>query len=239
MTKPIIGITLDREEKGGYASFPWYALRENYTQSVINSGGVPLLLPHEPDLVADYMRMIDGLIITGGNFDIDPSYYGEKITNERVLTKDKRTLFEIAITRAALDGDLPILAVCGGLQLLNVLQGGSLIQHIPDAIQNALEHEQKTPHDQTSHSITITASSLLHKITGLEQMEVNSSHHQAVKQLGRGLRVSAIAPDSVIEAIESERHRFCLGVEWHPEYEILPADTAIFKALIKAAKKSD
>lgn len=235
MTKPVIGITLDSEPAGGYAASPWYAVRENYCDTVSASGGVPLLLPHEPDVAERYLEMIDGLIITGGAFDIDPAKFGATERHAEVTTKEKRTAFEWAVTKGAMDRDMPMLGICGGEQLLNVVLGGTLVQHIPDEVANALEHEQKNPKTEPGHAVTVTPGTLLHRIAGTEALSVNTTHHQSVKALGKDMTVNATAPDGVIEGIECGRFRFCLGVQWHPEYGVDPADTKIFAALIDAS----
>lgn len=235
MSQPIIGITLDFEAVGGYSPMPYYALRENYAQSVSNAGGVPLFLPHEVEKAGEYLKLIDGLVIPGGNFDIDPAYYGVDFRHQTVITKDRRTLFELAITRQALAEHMPILGICGGQQLLNVILGGSLIQHIPDSVANALAHEQPNPRTETSHSVAITPGTLLHRIVQQEELAVNSSHHQAVDRLAPGMIVNAVAPDGVIEGIEYTEHPFCLGLQWHPEYEITAGDRVIFHHFIQAS----
>jgi putative glutamine amidotransferase len=234
--EPLIGITLDSEEQGEYSHFPYYVLRKNYSDAVRNAGGIPILLPHEPTLAETYAKLIDGLIITGGNFDIDPAYYGIDFRHSTVVTKNKRTEFEMAVTKIALERKIPILGICGGEQLLNVIMGGSLIQHIPDAIPNALEHEQPHPKNLPWHKVKITEGSLLHKITGEMEIDVNSTHHQAIEKPAVKMQVSGVAPDGVIEAIELEDYPFCLGVEWHPEYQMSEADKKIFKAFIEASK---
>ncbi len=235
MPRPIIGITLDSEPAGGWSKMPWYALRQNYCEAVARAGGLPVTLPHEPALAADYLAMIDGLLITGGAFDVDPSLFGASTRHATVKTKDRRTAFELAITRAALEADKPVLGICGGEQLLNVVLGGTLIQHIPDEIPNALAHEQPNPRTEPGHTVTIVGGTLLHRIVDTHELPVNSAHHQAVKDVGPGVVVNAVAPDGVIEGIEDPRRRFCLGVEWHPEYAISRGDDRIFEAFVRAA----
>src|SRR5436190_471736 len=142
---PVIGITLDFETNAIYSKMPWYALRENYCSSVARFGALPIPLPHDAAHVGAYLDMLDGLVITGGAFDVSPELYGDTSKHETVTTKDRRTQFEFAITRGAIEKKIPILGICGGEQLLNVVLGGTLIQHIPESIKNALEHEQKNP----------------------------------------------------------------------------------------------
>lgn len=237
MTKPIIGIIPDYEESGEYAPIPWYALRENYISSITQAGGIPLIIPYETDFIIEYLSRINGLLITGGNFDINPEIYGNNETHETVNLKNKRTNFEIAITKKAFADKMPILGICGGEQLINVVLGGTLIQHIPDEIDNALEHEQKNPRHEPSHEISIKEGTLLHKIVGQSSLQVNSSHHQAVKDPGNNLIINATAPDGVVEGIEATNHPFCLGVEWHPEYHTNDGDSKILEAFVDAAAR--
>lgn len=235
--RPVVGITLDSEAPGGYSAMPWYAVRENYCAAVARAGGLPVALPHEPDLADAYLDGIDALVITGGAFDVDPAMFGAVERHATVTTKDRRTRFEAAVTRGALARDLPVFGICGGQQLLHVLLGGRLIQHIPDAVPDALAHEQPTPRTEPGHDVRVAPGTLLHDIVGRDTVPVNSAHHQAAEDGPvDGLVISARAPDGVVEAIEAPAYRFCLGVQWHPEYAISPADTALFDALVAAAR---
>ena len=153
-----------------------------------------------------------------------------------VKLKSRRTAFELAITRGALDRDLPVLGICGGQQLLNVVLGGTLIQHIPDEIGDALAHEQPNPRTEAGHPVRVVKGTLLHRICATEELAVNSAHHQAVKTVGPGVVVDAVAPDGVIEGIEDPRYRYCIGVQWHPEYSISTGDQKIFDAFVDAAR---
>lgn len=235
--KPVIGYTLDYESggEGQYSLYAWYAIRENYLSSTTNAGGIPLPLPHELDLVTEYLDRIDGLLVTGGDFDIPPHYYGQEIASDKVSLKERRTAFELAMTRGALERNYPVLGICGGQQLLAVALGGTLIQHIPDTIENPLAHEQPNPRNEAGHAIEVKRNTLLHRIVGQDEMMVNSAHHQAVDQVGERLIINSTASDGVIEGIECSDYKFCLGVQWHPEFHITGADTKIFDAFIKAA----
>lgn len=230
--RPLIGVTLDSEQSGGYSKYPWYAMRQNYAEAIIAANGLPIALPHDPALASDYLDRIDALVVTGGAFDVDPALYGAADRHATVTLKRGRTAAEWALTEGALARNLPVLGICGGEQLLAVVLGGSLIQHIPDAIPNALEHEQRTPRHEAGHRVTVMPGTLLHRIVGASEMQVNSSHHQAVREPGRFAVVNAIADDAVIEGVEDLRYRFCLGVQWHPEFGIDPGDRRIFDALV-------
>ena len=236
MSRPVIGLTLDSEEPGGYSAMPWYALRENYCAAVVRAGGLPLLLPHEVEQADAYLRVIDGLIVTGGAFDVDPAIFGAETRHASVKTKDRRTQFELALTRGALDRDMPLLGICGGEQLLNIVLGGTLIQHVPDEVPAALPHEQPNPRTEPGHVVRVMPGTLLHRICGTAEIAVNSTHHQAVKAVGDGVAVNARALDGVIEGIEVAERRFCLGVQWHPEYSIGAGDDRIFDAFIAACR---
>ncbi len=236
--RPVIGVTLDAEEAGGWSKLPWYALRQNYFAAVVAAGGLPVALPHHPELAADYLDAIDGLLVTGGAFDVDPALWGTEPVHPRVTLKPGRTDFELAATRAALARDMPVLGICGGQQLLAVAFGGTLIQHIPDAIPGALPHEQPNPRTEPGHAVAIAPGTLLARIAGdRARLSVNSAHHQAVATPGAGAVVNAIAPDGVVEGVEHPGHRFALGVQWHPEYAVDPADPLILRAFVEACRR--
>ncbi|OYV24635.1 MAG: gamma-glutamyl-gamma-aminobutyrate hydrolase [Rhodospirillales bacterium 20-58-10] len=232
---PLVGLTLDAEQPGGYSKYPWYALRQNYTAAVAAAGGLAVALPHDPGLAAAYLDRLDALIVTGGAFDVDPALYGDTERHGTVELKAGRTEAEMALLQGALARNMPVLGICGGEQLLAVALGGTLIQHIPDSVAGALAHEQSTSHYEPGHSVKILPGTLLHNIVGADVMQVNTSHHQAVRSAGRA-SVNALAADGVIEGIEDSAYRFCLGVQWHPEYLIDAGDARIFAALIGAAQ---
>lgn len=238
--RPCIGLTLDAEPPGGFSKLPWYAIRENYCTAITKAGGLPIALPHELELVPDYLDLLDGLVVTGGAFDVDPSLYGARDRHDSVTTKDRRTAFELAILNGFLEADRPVLGICGGQQLLNVVLGGTLIQHIPDSVADCLPHEQQNPRTEPGHRVEVSAGTLLDRLSGgARSLEVNSAHHQAAADVGEGVVISGKAPDDVIEAIEVPAKRFCLGVQWHPEYSISAADDAIFDALIAACEQAE
>ena len=208
--------------------------------AVTEAGAVPVILPPiaRPVAIRNALSVLDGLIITGGNFDIHPSYYGEKPINELGVVKASRTEFELEIAQTALRKDLPLLGLCGGEQALNVALGGSLFQDIAAQVPTAIEHEQSEKKSYGGHYVEIVPGTRLREIVRYPRIEVNTSHHQAVNRLGKGLIIDAVADDGVIEGIESTRHSFALGVQWHPEV-LAPkrqAHRRIFSAFIAACR---
>jgi len=235
--RPVIGITPDYEERTEEREGR-YLLGERYAAAVEKAGGIPLILPYisgERE-IARFVGGIDGLIVTGGAFDIAPVHYGEVWVVEKGEVKDRRTRFEMKIARRALDEGLPFLGICGGEQLLNVLCRGTLYQDILEQVEGAMNHERKKMKDPL-HSVEIVPGTLLSKIMGTKKLRVNSSHHQAVRKIGERLIVNARSEDGVIEGVESTEHCFVLGVQWHPEalFEREPACRKIFEALMEAS----
>ena len=240
---PVIGITADYAEGIAKAkSEPTLFLAQRYYRAVEQAGATPLVLPplSSAGAIRQALKLLDGLIISGGGFDIHPSYYGEKPIGELGIVKAQRTEFELDIAAAALKNDLPILGICGGEQALNVVLGGSLYQDIDGQIPNAAEHEQSEKKTYGGHRVHIPNHTRLRAIVRSATLEVNTTHHQAVKQLGKGLIVDAVADDGVIEGIESTRHRFVIGVQWHPEV-LAPrrqGHRRIFSAFVAACKRT-
>jgi putative glutamine amidotransferase len=235
MNQPLIGLTLDSDEGQGMSRSARYGLRANYADAIAEAGGMPVGLPHAPDAVESYADRLDALVVTGGAFDVDPAMFGANGKHATVTLKPNRTSFELGVTKAMLARKKPVLGICGGEQLLNVILGGTLIQHIEDEVTDSLLHEQPNPRDTPGHAVKVTPGSLLHRISGADEIKVNSAHHQAVKSVGPGVVVNAVAADGVIEGIEDPRLPFCLGVQWHPEFRIGDTDKKLFQALIAAA----
>jgi putative glutamine amidotransferase len=207
---------------------------------VLRAGGLPFVLPYtdDPTAVEAYLDRLSGVIITGGAFDIPPEAYGETAREGMGPTKEGRTAFETGLMRAALKRNMPVLGICGGMQLLNVVLGGTLHQDISREVPEAREHEQKHDRTQPQHPVDVREGSLLAEAVGKGQLMVNSTHHQAVKKLGNQVVSSATSPDGITEAIESSAHVFALGVQWHPEYMLnnLPVHAGIYKVFIQKAR---
>jgi putative glutamine amidotransferase len=196
---------------------------EDYRQAILHTGGEVRIIDASMP-VTDALAGVDGLLLTGGG-DVEPARYGE-LPHERLEDVDPaRDAFEIALIADARTRDLPIFAICRGVQVLNVAAGGTLVQDIPSQVPGALKHSLVVPPHppyELAHEVWVEKDSLLAKLLGdrligADTCEVNSRHHQAVKAVAPGFRVAATAPDGVIEAIEDPGARFCLGVEWHPE----------------------
>jgi putative glutamine amidotransferase len=194
----------------------------DYEESVRRARGEVRVLNPAVDAPADAIGSVQGLLLTGGG-DVRPDLYGAAAHPTFDPAEPGRDDYEIALVRLALEKDLPVFAICRGVQLLNVARGGTLIQDIPDEVGTSVEHRVKEPRFAIAHDVWLTSGTLLER-TLRERLEdnadsfaVNSRHHQAPKDLGEGLVASATAPDGVIEAVEDPTRRFCLGVQWHPE----------------------
>jgi putative glutamine amidotransferase len=218
---PLIGITADVADPASNGKFAdsCLVLPQRYLVAIERAGAVPVVLPNQPGIanIRRILEMIDGLVLSGGDFDIHPRYYREKPIEQLGTIKPRRTEFELEIADAAMNRNLPVLGICGGAQAINVALGGSLYQDIAAELGHTgvVEHTSRNP--QRGHAVRIKPGTKLSQILRRARVTVNTSHHQSVKKLGRGLLVNAVADDGVIEGIESTRHLFVLGVQWHPE----------------------
>ena len=230
MARPLIGIT-GQLEAAHWGDWVREAVLSplTYTRATERAGGTPVVVPPvPPESVAQLVEGLDGLVLTGGA-DVNPALY-EHLPHEQTDAPDRRRdRFEMALVRAAIEADLPLLAIGRGLQMLNVARGGTLIQHLPDAVGHS-GHAPGTA-KMTRHDVTLNAESTLGRLLGT-QAQVLALHHQAIQQAGHGLATVAWADDQVIEAVELEGHRFAIGVQWHPEEG---DDPRLLQALVKAA----
>ena len=245
MTAPLLGvstsITVDKSPERAYVNTA-------YLRAIQEAGGIPVLLPPQLDgqALATLWRRLDGLVLTGGG-DIDPARFGEPRHAATDEVSPERDTLEIGLDHRALADDVPLFAICRGVQVVNVALGGSLYQDIAhqyrdtaDPSRTPLRHTQTEPRDQPTHPVKVMGEGTrLGGIVEAPELEVNSMHHQAIKTLGRGLREVAWAPDGIIEGVElADGDRFVVGVQWHPE-ELVARDSAarkLFAALVGEAR---
>jgi putative glutamine amidotransferase len=240
--QPIVAVTPDlsperaRGDRGGSI-----LLSRRYADAVLATGGIPVVLPvtGSSQTLRRLLDRVDGVLVTGGDFDIHPRLYGEKPGKHLGIVKESRTDFELELIFLALKRNRPVLGICGGEQAINVALGGSLYQDIASELPHAIEHRQSALKEIGGHAVSIRPGTQLKTIIAKPSLEVNSTHHQAVKRPGQGLIVSATAPDGIIECIESVDHSFVLGVQWHPESLIdKPPQRRLYAAFVGACQNA-
>jgi putative glutamine amidotransferase len=214
--KPIIGITgayMKRNEhmEGLY-------VHHDYHKTVAANGGIPVILPFiSPEITLETLPLCDGIILSGGE-DVDPQFYGQDPHIHLGPTLPDRDLVEVEIVKYAIRKNIPILAICRGVQILNVALGGTLIQDIPSQMKEPIQHSQTVERRRDTHWVKISEDSKLFQILGSDQIRVNSLHHQAIDMVAMDLRVVASSSDGIIEAVEYiGSSTFTVGVQWHPE----------------------
>ena len=234
--KPLIGITMNLEEE---PTRNLSILDQDYGKAVFRAGGFPVPILGIEASIPELVKRLDGFVFTGGD-DIDPRFYKEKpLSGARLqISPDARTRFEIELFKAVSKVKKPVLAICCGAQLVNVALGGKLYQDIGLQVPDPIKHGAARPGEKVFHDVDIFEGTLLSRIMGAPRIRVRSAHHQSVKNPGRGLHLSAVSHDRVIEALEPRTNKFLLAVQWHPEKT--PNDRytkKLFKALVIASKK--
>ena len=215
--------------------------QHDYEEAVRRAGGEVRILDYARDSPAEVVGHVDGILLPGGD-DVLPSLYGAEAHPTFEPAETGRDAYELELVRRAADADVPLFAICRGIQVLNVARGGTLVQDIPSEFPDAMSHAVRdTPHT-IAHDIWVSEGTLLHNLLRdrieADACPVNSRHHQSVRNVGTGLVVSATAPDGVIEAVEDPSKRFCLGVQWHPENFYRTGEfRALFEGFIAAAQK--
>lgn len=232
MARPLIGITSYAPERiqWGVWDDPAVIVPAAYVHAIEAAGGRPLIVPPSLEDVEETVDLLDGVLLSGGS-DLDPVHYGADRHPQTDPPRDVRDRAEMALLAAALDRDMPVLAVCRGSQVLNVVRGGDLVQHLPEAVGH--ERHRHTPGQFADHDVEVKADSRLGAILG-DRAPVKSHHHQGYGRLGEGLVETAWADDGTVEALEDPTKRFALGVLWHPEEG---EDFALFKALVEQASE--
>jgi gamma-glutamyl-gamma-aminobutyrate hydrolase PuuD len=233
VARPIVGITTYvLPARFGVWDLESALLPATYVAKVERAGARPLLVPPSTDGVEETLDALDGLLLSGGS-DIDPELYGHPVHQETKDVVRLRDDGELALLRGALARDLPVLAICRGFQLLNVLRGGDLVQHLPEAVGH--ERHRETLGVFSEHPVEVRGGTLLASIIGERHEGVMSSHHQGVSRVGEGLVETAWAEDGTLEGVEDPSKRFTVGVLWHPEME--EEDKRLFEALVAAARR--
>ena len=226
--RPLIGISTYREQaRWGFWDVPAVLLPASYADAVSRAGGEPVLLP-TGSVSADVVARLDGLVLAGGA-DVDPARYGEEPGEHTTVTRPDRDASEVAVLQAALDRDLPLLAICRGMQLLNVVLGGTLLQHLP-AVPGTEPHQLGLGL-YAERKIRTAPGTALDALIG-PTATVNCHHHQALDRIASALTPSAWADDGVVEGVQADGRRFCLAVQWHPETS---EDRRLFSGLVAAA----
>ena len=245
MRRPVIGIATQTlpAKAGGDLPHCWI-MGQRYVEALRAVGGIPWLiplLPNDSDTMNEVFNRLDGIFLTGG-VDVDPSRYGETRHPKCGVTDPDRDAIELMLLAHATATGKPVLAVCRGIQILNVARGGSLYQDVSAMVPAALKHDYFPTPDKPSraylaHDISVTADSHMGNILGEAVVSVNSMHHQAIKELAPGLRATAFAPDGIIEAVEATDHKFLVAVQWHPEElsESQPGMKRLFSEFAAAA----
>ncbi len=213
--KPIIGLTTFKEIK---TTWTYNNVSYNYVNSVLLAGGVPIMIPILKDTedIDRYLDIVDGLIFTGGE-DVAPLLYGENPIKEVTCICSDRDNMELNLFKRAYEKGVPIFGVCRGLQLINVALGGTLYQDINSQIKDSLGHSVDMAGDELYHSMKVEKDSKLYEVFQREMVDINSFHHQSVKDLGKDLKVSAYSEDGIVEAFESTNDKFIMAVQFHPE----------------------
>jgi putative glutamine amidotransferase len=232
VARPLIGITSyePEEVRTGVWVFSAALIPSAYVDAIERAGGRPLVVPPVEEGVEETLDALDGLIFSGGE-DLDPAHYGAELHPETKGVHEERDRAELALLKAALERDMPILAVCRGSQVLNVALGGDLVQHLPEVVGH--DEHKHTPGQFADHDVRVSPDSRLGQLVG-EHTPVKSHHHQGFGRIGAGLREVAWAEDGVVEGLEDPDRRFAFGVLWHPE---AGEDAALFEALVEEARR--
>jgi putative glutamine amidotransferase len=233
MTKPLIGIGSDVNVTPGKRDRAF--AYTTYVESLRRAGAVPVVIPPQPENARELVESLDGILLAGGD-DCDPAVYGEEKHPTVEPMDARRQESDLTLARVARERGIPTLGICLGVQMMNVAAGGTLIQDIDSLLETEIEHVSE-PEDRARHGVFIENDTRLASILGGNEINVNSSHHQAINKIGQGLNVTAHAPDGIVEGLEDPRHPFYVGVQWHPED--MPREESaskIFRAFVEAAR---
>jgi putative glutamine amidotransferase len=210
---------------------------DDYKEAVRAGGGEPVVIDWNTTSADEALSSVRGVVLTGGP-DVDPAEYGESPHSSVQRAENGRDRFELELSRRLLEQDVPLLAICRGMQVLNIAAGGTLIQDIPSALASSIDHSMTSPKDRIAHEVEVISGTRTWQLLGRkDRRAVNSRHHQAVDRIGKGFLVTATAPDAVIEAMERPDRRFCVAVQWHPEnFSATGEFRSLFEGLVQAAE---
>ena len=235
MTKPLIGIGSDVLQMEGERDRAF--VYTTYVEALRRAGALPVLIPPQPENAAELVESLDGILLAGGE-DCDPALYGQERHPQVVdLLDERRQSNDLALAKVARDRGIPTLGICLGLQVMNVASGGTLVQDIDSQVETEIQHASM-PADRARHDVMVQQGTRLASIVPAVELNVNSSHHQAIAEVAEGLRVTAHAPDGIVEGLEDPRHPFYVGVQWHPE-DMAGEGSAntLFAAFVQAARE--
>lgn len=231
--RPLIGITASHKN-----DFNAFYSPKNYTKAIIEAGGLPIILPitSNEEIVKQYLPKLDGVLLAGGG-DPDPQLFDEEPHPDLGGIDPYRDSFEMTLTKKAIEKEKAILGICRGCQILNVAAGGTMIQALESQKEDSIKHRQDAPFHYPTHSVNIVEDTSLYQILDTTELNINSSHHQAIKDVSSDFIISARSKDGIIEAIENKKGKFALGVQWHPEamFEKHKVFLKIFKEFVKEA----
>lgn len=232
--KPIIGIMVNSGDDSGYSIYPWYAIRKNYSQVVADLGAIPILITHDAESATDYLDLVDGILLTGGDFGTPDEVFTTGLKGPVDRKRFPRSYLEFELVQQAYARDIPLLGICAGMQNMNAAMGGTLYQNLKEALGTPIQHRNEI-RDSAHHSIEIFPKSRLYQITRVKSLDVNSNHNAGIKEPARVFVVNARAPDGVIEGFEAPNKRFFMGVMWHPEFLLSEQEKELWKAFVCAA----
>jgi putative glutamine amidotransferase len=234
MTKPLIGIGSDVQSTPGKRERAF--VYTTYVDSLRRAGAIPVLIPPQPENARDLVDELDGILLAGGE-DCDPAAYGEERHPTVEPMDPRRQSNDLSLAKMARERGIPTLGICLGLQMMNVAAGGSLVQDIDSQMETDIQHDS-TPENRVRHDVVVEKGTKLASILGERELNVNSSHHQAINKVPDELKITAHATDGIVEGLEDPRHPFYVGVQWHPE-DMKGEDSAssIFGAFVEAARK--
>jgi len=234
-TRPAIGLLMDYEAEGSFSSRPHYALRAIYFDAIWDAGGVPVAIPYVDAAIETYLETCAGFVFPGGFYPFPEKLYGREPVADEAL--HPRYAFETGLLAGILGRNIPMLGICAGMQVIAAERGATFYGNIKQETGTEFDHLNAKPAEMTAHGVTISEDTLLQRIVQTASLQVNTAHNESLKSIPDGVVVNAVADDGIIEGIELPDQRFCLGVQWHPEFFAKTGNPnfKLFEALISAS----